>query len=108
MMRDTVLRAREAGVSIGAHPGYADLRWFGRRPMTLSDPELEALLVYQIGAVAAMGRLHDWPVSHVKPHGALNNQVHTEARIAKVIAQTMARCDPSLILLAPALSNLDV
>ncbi len=106
VMRDTVLRAREAGVSIGAHPGYADLHGFGRRPMTLSDQELEALLVYQIGAVAAMGRFHNWPISHIKPHGALNNQAHTDARIAKVIAQTIARCDPTLILLAPVLSTL--
>ena len=75
--------------------------------MTLSDPELEVRLVYQIGAVAAMGRFHDWPISHLKPHGALNNQAHTDARIAKVIAHSMARCDPSLILLALALSNLE-
>lgn len=106
VMRDTIIWARDAGVSIGAHPGYADLHGFGRRAMHLSDPELEALLVYQIGAIAAMGRFHDWPITHVKPHGALNNQACADARIARVIAQTIARCDPSLILLAPVLSEL--
>lgn len=106
VMRDTVIRAREGRVSIGAHPGYADLHGFGRRAMQLSDHELEALLVYQIGAVAAMGRFHDWPITHVKPHGALSNQACADARIATVIAQTLARYDRSLILLAPVLSEL--
>ena len=106
VMQDTIIRARDAGVSIGAHPGYADLHGFGRRAMHLSDPELEALLIYQIGAIAAMGRLHDWPITHVKPHGALNNQACVDARMARVVAQTIARCDASLILLAPVLSEL--
>ena len=106
VMRDTIIWARDAGVSIGAHPGYADLHGFGRREMHLSNPELEGLLVYQIGAIAAMGRFHGWPITHVKPHGALNNQACADARIARVIAQTIARCDPSLILLAPVLSEL--
>lgn len=106
VMRDTILRARAAGVSIGAHPGYADLHGFGRRAMQLSDGDLEALLIYQIGAIAAMGRVLGWPIRHVKPHGALNNQACASAPMARVIARTIARCDPSLILLAPALSEL--
>ena len=106
VMRDTIIRARDAGVSIGAHPGYADLHGFGRRAMHLSDPELEALLVFQLGAIAAMARFHGWPITHVKPHGALNNQACADAPMARLIAQTIAHCDPSLILLAPVLSEL--
>lgn len=106
VIHDTIIRARDAGVSIGAHPGYADLHGFGRREMKLSDPELEALLVYQIGAIAAMGEFYGWPITHVKPHGALNNQACTNAPMAHLIARTIAHCDPSLILLAPALSEL--
>lgn len=106
VMRDTIIRARDAGVSIGAHPGYADLHGFGRRAMHLSDPELEALLVFQLGAITAMARFHGWPITHVKPHGALNNQACADAPMARLIAQTIAHCDPSLILLAPVLSEL--
>lgn len=106
VMRDTILRARDAKVSIGAHPGYADLHGFGRHAMHLSDAELDALLIYQIGAIAAMGRVLGWPITHVKPHGALNNQACADKRMADVIARTIASCDASLILLAPVLSEL--
>ena len=106
VMRDTVLRARDEGVSIGAHPGYADLNGFGRRAMNLPATEIEALLVYQMGAIAAMGRFNGLPITHVKPHGALNNQACADAGLAKVIADTIAQFDPSLVLLAPVMSEL--
>ena len=106
IMQDTVLNAKRKGVSIGAHPGFADLHGFGRRAMSLAEDDLVALLVYQLGAVAAMGRAHDWPISHVKPHGALNNQACADPALAAIVAHTVARFDPALILLAPAGSEL--
>ncbi|MCC5972903.1 MAG: LamB/YcsF family protein [Rubellimicrobium sp.] len=106
VMRATILAARERGVSLGAHPGYPDLAGFGRRPMTLSPAALEAQLAAQIGALAAIGRLCDWPVTHVKPHGALSNRAAVDRDLADVIARTVAALDPGLILLAPALSAL--
>ena len=39
-MRDTALSARANGVSIDAHPGFANLHSFGRRPMTLPTTNL--------------------------------------------------------------------
>ena len=105
-MQNTVLNAKRKGVSIGAHPGFADLHGFGRRAMSLAEDDLVALLVYQLGAVAAMGRAHDWPISHVKPHGALNNQACADPALAAIVARTVARFDPALILLAPAGSEL--
>jgi 5-oxoprolinase (ATP-hydrolysing) subunit A len=106
VMGRTVLAARAGGVSIGAHPGYADLAGFGRRPMQLPDDSVAALVATQIGALAAIGRLHDWPVTHVKPHGALSNQASADPHLAEVIARSVAAVDPALVLLAPALSAL--
>lgn len=106
VMRRAVGAARDAGVSIGAHPGFADLNGFGRRPMHLPEEELEALVHYQVGALAAMGQAAGWPIRHVKPHGAMNNMACADRAMADVLARAVARLDPSLILLAPAESAL--
>ena len=102
----TLALAAERGVSVGAHPSYADLQGFGRRPMRLSDDELQAILVYQIGALQALAKAHGTQVSHVKPHGALNNLACADAHTAELVAQTVAQIDAQLILLAPAASAL--
>ena len=70
----TVARAVRAGVAVGAHPGHFDLRGFGRREMRRPASEVEADVVYQVGALPAFARAHGAPLSHVKPHGALYNQ----------------------------------
>lgn len=106
VMQDTVRLARARGVSIGAHPGYADLQGFGRRPMALAADELRALMLYQLGALAAIARAGGWPITHVKPHGALNNQACADPAMAATIARAVADFDPGLILLAPVLSDL--
>ncbi len=106
VIADTIRLAKARGVSIGAHPGYADLHGFGRRAMTLPDSETEALILYQLGAVAGMARALGHPMTHVKPHGALNNQACADRHLADVVVRAIHRFDPGLILLAPVLSEL--
>ena len=106
VMADTIRLARDRGVSIGAHPGYADLHGFGRRAMILSDADLEALVLYQLGALAGMAHALGHPMTHVKPHGAMNNQAAADRHMADVIAGAIRSFDPGLILLAPVLSEL--
>jgi hypothetical protein len=105
-MRKTVRTALAAGVGLGAHPAYPDLQGFGRRPMTLAPAELEAVLIYQVGALAGMAAAEGGRLSHVKPHGALNNQACEDAALADVVARAVRAFDRDLILLAPALSEL--
>lgn len=104
IMARTVTLARQHGVSVGAHPSFNDLWGFGRRPITMKPDELEHLLVYQIGALQALARAQGISVTHVKPHGSLNNMAHDDAALAKVIARaTLAASEPGmpgLILLA--------
>jgi 5-oxoprolinase (ATP-hydrolysing) subunit A len=102
----TLRLAAERGVSVGAHPAYPDLQGFGRRPMRLSDEELGAVLTYQVGALQALALRHGTRVTHVKPHGALNNLACADAHTAHVVASTVRAIDPQLILLAPAASAL--
>jgi UPF0271 protein len=106
VMFNTVALARQHGVSVGAHPAYPDLQGFGRRRMDIPLGELEAMLTYQIGALEACARAHGVRVTHVKPHGALSNVACAERKVADAIARAVHRLDPSLILLAPAASQL--
>jgi UPF0271 protein len=106
VMRNTVRTALAAGVGLGAHPAYPDLQGFGRRPMTLAPAELEAMILYQVGALAGMAAAEGGRLSHVKPHGALNNQACEDAALADVVARAVRSFDRELILLAPALSEL--
>jgi len=105
-MRRTVRRAVERGVSIGAHPSYPDLQGFGRRPMALSTVELENQIAFQVGALAGVAALEGGRVSHVKPHGALNNLACADRALADTICRAVRAIDPALILLAPAASQL--
>ena len=106
VMLKTVALAGENGVSIGAHPGYPDLQGFGRRRMDIPLAELEALILYQIGALDACARAKGTKVTHVKPHGALSNIACAERAVAEAIARAVYSFDPTMILLAPAASQL--
>ncbi|NMG65235.1 5-oxoprolinase subunit PxpA [Azoarcus indigens] len=106
VMRRTVRAALAAGVSLGAHPAYPDLQGFGRRPMALSPAEVEAAVIYQVGALAAFAAAEGGRLSHVKPHGALSNQACEDAALADAVARAVRAVDRELILLAPALSQL--
>ncbi len=106
VMRSTLRLAGELGVSVGAHPSYPDLRGFGRRAMALTPTELENQLAAQIGALKGIAALEGVRVSHIKPHGALNNQACVDRALADTICTTVRRIDPDLILLAPAASQL--
>ena len=80
-MHRLVRRAKEEGVSIGAHPGFNDLWGFGRRRIDMQPDHLEYLVAYQIGALQAMAAYAGERVTHLKPHGALNNMAAENAEL---------------------------
>lgn len=106
IMAKTVRLALEHDVSIGAHPAFDDLRGFGRRPIRMSAHELEYLIAYQIGALQAIAAGTGTRVTHVKPHGALNNMAHVDADYARAIARAIRSTDPDLIFVATACSEM--
>ena len=88
----TVARGGAQGVAIGAHPGHFDLRGFGRREIQAAPAEVEADVLYQVGALAAFAaRARRARCGHVKPHGALYNQAADDAELAAAIARGAAR-----------------
>ena len=98
----TVARAVRAGVAVGAHPSHFDLRGFGRREIAADPAEVEADVVYQVGAVSAFARAHGSHLTHVKPHGALYAQAAREEALARAIARGVARLGRDLVLVGLA------
>jgi UPF0271 protein len=100
VMRTTVRLARDAGVAVGAHPGLPDLAGFGRRSMAVSPEEVEDMVLYQVGALAAIAATEGVRLRHVKPHGALYNMAVKDRRLADAIARAVRALEGSLLLFA--------
>jgi len=105
-MLETVRLAKQYGVAVGAHPSWNDIEGFGRREMMLPPDEVEALVLYQIGALAAIAKAEGAELHHVKPHGALYNQAAKDRDLANAIARAVKRFSGELILVGLAGSGL--
>ncbi|WP_417522762.1 LamB/YcsF family protein [Marinovum sp.] len=99
IMDRTVCLARDHGVDLGAHVSFPDRMGFGRRRMDIPLPELEAHVLYQIGALAGFARRAGHRVSHMNPHGALGNLASVDAGIAEAVADATLAFDPEIAFL---------
>ena len=100
VMEKTIRMAKEAGIHVGAHPGFPDLMGFGRRNMAVSPEEAKAYTTYQLGALDAFCRAKGVKMQHVKPHGALYNMAAKDYALSKAICEAVAEFDKDLIVLA--------
>ena len=102
VMVETVKLCKDNGVSVGAHPGFADLQGFGRRVINLTPKELEANIAYQLGALQAIAALHGLKVTHIKPHGMMGNMSAESQEMSEVIARATKAIDRDIIFLCQA------
>ncbi|MDF3934919.1 5-oxoprolinase subunit PxpA [Pseudomonas citronellolis] len=101
----TVRLAVEQGASIGAHPSYPDLAGFGRRHMSCSPEEVQALVLYQVGALDAFCRALGTRVDYVKPHGALYNDLVRDDALLSAVLEACAVYRKGLPLMVLALAD---
>jgi len=99
-MFHTLTLARERGVVVGAHPGYADRLGFGRRVIPMAPEEIARMVAAQIGALLAVAALVPVPVAYVKPHGALANLAAADMDVARAIAGAIKALKADLAVLA--------
>lgn len=99
-MRRVVEGAKKEGVSIGAHPGFDDIWGFGRRRIDMKPSDLEYMVAYQIGALQALAAYSDMKVTHLKPHGALNNMAAENKDYALAIGRAIKAVDRNIIYVA--------
>lgn len=101
-MYDSIAIATQNGLGIGAHPSFEDKLNFGRRKLAMTSTEIERMVAFQIGGLAAIAALQGAKLDHVKAHGALANLAAAERDIADAIARATRAISPDLILLAIA------
>jgi len=106
LMRRTAHLAAQYGVAIGAHPGFPDPEYFGRREQRVSSEDIVALVISQIETLANVLARERFTLAHVKPHGALYNMAASDSGVAQAIVHAVQSVDRSLSLVALAGSEL--
>jgi len=107
-MRETIKISKKNGVSIGAHPSFNDPENFGRKRINLSSIEIEKLIQEQYNILQDIAQQNEVSVSHIKPHGALNNMACEDIELATVIAKTIYKINKDLIYLVPTGSKMEL
>ena len=106
-MNQVVKISKENGVSIGAHPSFKDLENFGRKRINLSPSEIKKLMIDQYEILQKIAQDHEEHVTHMKPHGALNNMACEDIELATILAKVINDIDKNLIYLVPTGSKME-
>lgn len=106
-MAATMGLAVKNGVGIGAHPGFDDLRGFGRHRMDVPHKTLANQVKYQVGAAEAMARAGGGSVRHLKLHGALANMASNDPALALVCYEAALEVAPDIIIMGLAATAME-
>ena len=106
-MKQVVQISKKNGVSIGAHPSFKDPENFGRKRMNLQPNEVRQLIIDQYEILQTISSNHGENVTHIKPHGALNNMACEDIDLATTLAKVIKRINPDLIYLVPTGSKME-
>ena len=107
-MNNIIGISKKNGVSIGAHPSFNDPENFGRKRMNLSSQEIKKLIIDQYEILQKIALSNNENVTHIKPHGALNNMACEDIDLALVIAKAIKEVDKNLIYLVPTGSKMEI
>ena len=100
--------SKSNGVSIGAHPSFNDPENFGRKRINLTASEISKLITNQYEILQKVAQKHNEKVTHIKPHGALNNMACENFDLASAIAKTINNIDKNIIFLVPTGSQMEI
>ena len=106
-MNQVIKISKKNGVSIGAHPSFNDPENFGRERMDLSSNEIRKLIIDQYEILQNIASKHNDKVSHIKPHGALNNMACEDIELSMILANVVKEIDKDLIYLVPTGSKME-
>ena len=107
-MTEVIQISKANGVSIGAHPSFNDPENFGRKRINLSNLEISNLITDQYEILQKIASNHNEKVTHIKPHGALNNMACEDFDLASTIAKTIYNINKDIIFLVPTGSQMEV
>ncbi len=100
--------SKSNSVSIGAHPSFNDPENFGRKKINLSASEITKLIVDQYEILQKIAEKHKENVTHIKPHGALNNMACEDIELANTVAKAINSVDKNIIFLVPTGSKMEI
>ena len=106
-MNQVIEISKKNGVSIGAHPSFNDPENFGRKRMNLSFSEIRKLIIDQYAILQEIASKHGENVTHIKPHGALNNMACEDIELATTLAKSINEISKDLIYLVPTGSKME-
>ena len=106
-MNQVVQISKKNGVSIGAHPSFNDPENFGRQRMNLSSEEVRKLIIDQYEILQKIAQDYGENVTHIKPHGALNNMACEDIELATTLAKAINEISKDLIYLVPTGSKME-
>ena len=92
-MNKVVQISKKNNVSIGAHPSFKDIENFGRKRLNLNSSEIKKLIIDQYEILQTIASKHNEKVTHIKPHGALNNMACEDMELSITIAKTIEEID---------------
>lgn len=96
-IQKALLAAKEKNVVVGAHIGFDDIQGFGYRAMDLDEDEIEALVLYQVGALMSFAKSFNLEIEHVRPHGAMYKMAAEDFTFACAIAKAVQKCSKWLV-----------
>jgi len=99
--------SKKNGVSIGAHPSFNDPENFGRQRINLSSSEVRKLIIDQYEILQKIADNYGEKVTHIKPHGALNNMACEDIGLATTLANAINEISKDLIYLVPTGSKME-
>jgi len=106
---DMVIKiSKRNGVSVGAHPSFNDPENFGRKRIDLNSSEIKKLIIDQYEILQVIAQKYDENVTHIKPHGALNNMACEDLELATILAKTIHEINKDIIYLVPTGSKMQI
>lgn len=88
-MRTAVRLAKKHGVKVGAHPSFPDKDNFGRKLFTITKEKLTETIFNQLCAFFSICESEEYPIHHVKLHGALYNYAAKDAPTADAVVEAI-------------------
>lgn len=96
-IKNTLELAKNHNVVVGAHIGFNDIQGFGNRPVKLTEEEIEAIVLYQVGAIMSFAKSFKMEIEHVRPHGAMYKMAAEDFEFSSSIAKAVKKCSQWLV-----------
>jgi len=100
--------SKNKNVSIGAHPSFNDPENFGRKRINLNSSEIKKLIIDQYEVLQTIAIRNSESITHIKPHGALNNMACEDQELSNILANTINEIDKDIIYLIPTGSKMEI